>query len=137
MIVIARHFRVTIEEALPNPQDINAREEHDSEADAENDSQLEHGVGVLVDDGKKSDHHTTVSRIERVSHWATISVSPRLFCEIQVVAIAADAPFTEPRTPANPVMTFASTMLIRRLVPPPTVARIELVLAQEFSCGVL
>jgi hypothetical protein len=34
-----------------------------------------------------------------------------LFCVIQVVAIAADAPLTAPSTPANAVMRFASTML--------------------------
>jgi hypothetical protein len=37
-----------------------------------------------------------------------------LFCEIQVVALAAEAPATEPSTPANTVTRFASTLLMKR-----------------------
>jgi len=35
-------------------------------------------------------------------------------CVIQVVAIAAEAPLTEPSTPANAVMRFVSTLLMKR-----------------------
>ena len=51
-VVIARHFRVAVEEAFPNAQNVKPREEHDHQADAEDDSQRENGIGVLVDDGK-------------------------------------------------------------------------------------
>jgi hypothetical protein len=50
--VVAGHFRIAIEEAFPNAQNVKTRAEHDHQADAENDSQRDHGIGVLVDDGK-------------------------------------------------------------------------------------
>jgi hypothetical protein len=49
--VVACHFRVAIEEALPNAQNVKAREENDHQANAEDDSQRDNGIGMLVNDG--------------------------------------------------------------------------------------
>jgi hypothetical protein len=50
-IIIACHFRVAVEEAFPDSQDVKTREENDRQGDAEDDSQREDGIGMLVNDG--------------------------------------------------------------------------------------
>jgi hypothetical protein len=49
--MVARHFRIAVEEAFPNAKNVKAREEHDHQADAEDDSQRENRIGMLVNDG--------------------------------------------------------------------------------------
>ncbi len=64
---------------------------------------------------RKSSFLLSVRRVSRlrVSHLAR-SRTVWFFCAIQVVAIAADAPLTEPSTPANTVIRFASMLLMKR-----------------------
>jgi hypothetical protein len=50
-IMIACHFRVAIEEAFPDTKNVKTRKENDHQADAEDDSQRENGIGMLVNDG--------------------------------------------------------------------------------------
>jgi hypothetical protein len=85
-VMVAGHFRVAVKEALPNSQNVKACAEHDRQGDAEYDSKRDHGIGVLVDDGKERNRHINISHTGR--GLATIT-SDRLALSPQRVTKAA------------------------------------------------
>jgi hypothetical protein len=60
-VMVAGYFRVAVEEAFPDPENVETGAENDHQTDAEDDSQGENGIGMLVDDGQAQVRHITVS----------------------------------------------------------------------------
>ena len=50
-VVIAGNFRVAVEKAFSDTQNVKTGEENDHQADAEDDSQRDNGISMLVNDG--------------------------------------------------------------------------------------